>query len=197
MPLRHVEFEANVPGRHDRAQVVLRLAIVAVLGLLHTSLPWIFLLFYVGLPIVAAVSIQRHGPEAYPRAGGSMVLGVLRWWTAFLAYLLFLSDRFPAGADDLAAMRFEVSPSAGVDVNRALLRWLTSLPEFIVVAVLGFLAAVFALIAAASVLLVQRVPDAVQRFLRFYVWLQARWLVYHASLVDAHPLLDSPNWQPH
>jgi hypothetical protein len=53
------------------------------------------------------------------------------------------------------------------------------------------------LIAAASVLLVQRVPDSVQRYLRFYVSLQARWLAYHASLVDAHPLLDSPRWQPH
>jgi len=192
-----VELEAHVPERRDRAQVVLRMAIVAVLGLLHASMAWIILLFYVGLPIVAAISIQRHGPEAYPRSGGSTVVALLHWWTAFLAYGLFVNDRFPAGADDLASVRFEVSPSGAVDFNRALLRWLTSFPELLVVAALGCVAAVLWLVAAASVLLVQRVPGSVQRFLRFYASLQAHWLLYHASLVDSHPLLGSAHWQPH
>jgi hypothetical protein len=193
----HVEFEANVPERRDRAQLVLRLALVAVLGLLQADLPWIILMFYLGLPIVAAVSIQRHGAEVYPRAGGAMVFGVLRWWTAFLAYMLFLSDRFPAVADDLTSIRFEVNPSGSVDFNRALLRWLASLPELIVLAGLTCGAVPLGVVAAASVLLTQRVPDWVQRYLRFYVSLQARWLVYHASLVDSHPLFDAPRWQPH
>jgi hypothetical protein len=163
----HFEFEANAPVGRERAQVALRLAIVAMLGLLHTRLGWIFLLFYLGLPIIAAISRQRHGPETYPRAGGVMLIGALRWWTAFLAYLLFVSDRFPATARDLAAIRFEVSPSGAVDFNRALLRWLASLPEFLIIAVLGCLAGALAVIAAVSVLLTQRVPDVVQRFLRF------------------------------
>jgi hypothetical protein len=190
-----ISFNVQAPTRYSRTQVLLRLAIVLLLGLLQTRVAWIFGAFYLGLPIVAALSIQNQGPAGYPRMGGRSVLRVLHWWNAFLAFLLFASDRFPASTVDLGDVHFEVKSPGDVDFTGAVSRLLTSLPEFLVILLLGWLAGLVAVVAGVSVLLVERVPRFVQRFLGFYLSLQARWLVYHASLVNSHPLLDATRWQ--
>jgi hypothetical protein len=190
-----ISFNVQAPTRYSRTQVLLRLAIVLLLGLLQTRLAWIFGAFYLTLPIVAALAIQNQGPTGYPSTTGQPVLRVLHWWNAVLAFLLFVGDRLPASAADLADVQFEVKPAGDVDFTHAVLRLLTSLPEFLVILLLGWLAGLMAVVAGVAVLLVERVPRVVQRFLTYYVTLQARWLVYHASLVSSHPLLDATRWQ--
>jgi hypothetical protein len=190
-----ISFKVQTPTHYSRTQVLLRIAIVLLLGLLQTRVAWIFGAFYLGLPIVAALSIQNQGPSGYPQMGGQSVRRVLHWWNAFLAFLLFVSDRVPASSADLDDVHFEVKSPGDVDFTHAVLRLLTSLPEFLAILLLGWLAGLMAIVAGASVLLVERVPRFVQRFLGFYLNLQARWLVYHASLVSSHPLLDATRWQ--
>lgn len=192
MSMSDVEIEVTPPERWSRIQVLLRLAVVFMLAQLQTRAGWILAAFYWVLPIVAALSIQQDGPSEYPLQGGKRVLHVLHWWTALLAYLLCVTDRFPTSSADLSAVRFEVIPSEAPSFARALLRLLTSLPELLLVALLGWVACLLAVVAAASILLLERVPPPILRFSRFYLALQARWLVYHASLVETHPLFDAP-----
>lgn len=190
-----VQFEVVEPPRWARIQILLRLAVLALLAVLNTRMAWICGAFYWGLPVIAAISIQRDGARAYPEKNGRSVLRVLHWWNAFVAYMLLVSDRFPASSTELAQVRFDVRPSGAVDFTHALLRIVTSLPEFLAVLLLGWLASFVAVIGAVCVLFSERVPTVLLRFLGYYTALQARWLAYHAALVDTHPLLETPSWQ--
>ena len=191
-----VSFEVQPPARFARVHVLLRVAIVLLLALLQTRLAWIFATLFVLLPILAALSIQKHGGVGYEGSSRQGIQQALHWWSAVLAFLFFVSDRFPAAKEDLAGVRFDVGPSEPVVVTQALMRLVTSLPEFLAVLVLGWGAGALAVIAAVCVLVAERVPKPIRRFLTFYVSLQARFLAYHAALVSAHPLLDGRGWQP-
>jgi hypothetical protein len=191
-----VSFEVQPPARYSRVQVLLRSAIVLLLALLQARLAWAFATLFVLLPIVAALSIQKHGGVGYESGGRDGMQRALHWWSAFVAFLFFVSDRFPVAREDLADVRLEVGPSEPVPVTQALLRLVTSLPEFVVVLACGWAAGTLAVIAALCVLVAERVPEPLRRFLTFYVSLQARFLAYHAALVSAHPLLDGRGWQP-
>jgi hypothetical protein len=192
-----IHFDVERPARWARVQIFLRGAILALLALLGARAGWIFGAFYWALPIIAALSIQRDGAGEYPTRNGRAVLRVLHWWNAFVAYMLLVSDRFPAGAPELEAVRFDVTPSGAVDLTRALLRIVSSLPEFVVIILLGWVASALAVVGALWVLCTERVPDLIVRFELYYTALQARWLAYHASLVDSHPLLDAAPARTH
>lgn len=191
-----VSFEVQAPARYSRVQVLLRVAIFILLALLQARLAWILATLFVLLPILAALSIQKHGGAGYEDSHRQSMLRALHWWSAFLAFSFFLSDRFPAAQEDLAGVRLEVGPSTPVLGTQALLRLVTSLPEFLALLVLGWGAGALAVIAAAWVLATERIPEPIRRFLTFYVSLQVRFLAYHAALVSAHPLLDGRRWQP-
>jgi hypothetical protein len=196
MSTPEVQFDVTPPQRWNRIQVALRLAVVVTLSQLEARAGWILMAFYWLLPIIAALSIQRQGAHEYPLGAGKGVHRVLHWWSALLAYLLYVTDRFPTSPADLSSVHFEVTPSDDPSFARALLRLITSLPELLVVALLGWVACLLAVVSSASVLMLERVPAPIVRFSSFYLALQARWLVYHASLVETHPLIDTPRWQP-
>jgi hypothetical protein len=191
-----VSFEVQPPARYSRVHVPLRVAIVLLLALLQTRLAWIFATLYVLLPILAALSIQKHGGAGYDTSSRQGMQRALHWWSAFLAFLFFVTDRFPAAREDLAGVRLDVGPGEPVLVRGALLRLVTSVPEFLVLLVLGWGAGALAGIAAVCVLVAESVPEPIRRFLTFYVSLQARFLAHHAALVSAHPLWDWRRWQP-
>lgn len=197
MNTRDVEVEVAAPARWARVQLLMRLALLALLSLLSARAGWVLALVYWALPIIAAVSIQRVGARHYPGQNGRSVRRWLHWWTAIAAYMLFATDRFPASSEDVAAVRFTVSPSGQVDFLHALLRLFTSLPELVVVLALAVPASLLAVVAAAFVLFTERVPRPVLRYQRYYIALQGRWLAYHASLVDAHPLSVVRTYQAH
>ena len=184
-----VVFEVAPRMRWERMQVLLRVAILIVLGFLGMSLGWALCALYVILPVLAAILISREGADGYIAGPGARVLRVLRWWNAFVAYFFMLTDRFPATEEDLAAVRFDVVPRGTPTVGSALLRLVTSLPEALVLAVLLCLGGLVWLVAAGAVLINERVPGFALRYLRFLVALQARMFVYHASLVDLYPPL--------
>ena len=192
----YVSFEVQPPVRYSRVQVPLRMAIVFLLALLQTRLAWIFVTLFVLLPILAALSIQKHGGAGYEGSDRQGMQRALHWWSAFLAFLFFVSDRFPAAQEDLAGVRLDISPSEPVLVTQALLRLVTSLPEFLALLVLGWAAGALAVIAAVCVLVAESIPEPIRRFLTFYVSLQARFLAYHAALVSSPPLLDGRRWDP-
>jgi hypothetical protein len=190
-----VMFDVAPPVRWDRSQVLLRLLIFAALGLVGLSLGWFFLVVYMIVPIVAAVLISQRGTVGYLHGPGEKLLRLFHWWNAGVAYLAFLTDRFPTAEGDLHPVLFEASPRSVSGVGAALGRLLSSLPEALVLFILTWIGGIVWLVAAVGVLVNQRVPDFAWRYLRFVVGLSARLLVYHASLTDRYPPLAAPSHQ--
>jgi len=187
-----VLLHVTPPVRWDRVQILLRVAIFALLAAVGVSVGWLSCALYLLLPVVAAVLISGRGAEGYLVGPGRDVARVLAWWNALLAYLLLLTDRFPLGREEPTPVRFDVVASGHPTVGRALMRLITSLPEAIVLVVLSTVASVVWLIGAIAVLVDERVPAFAWRYLHFVLELQARLLAYHASLVDPYPPLRLP-----
>jgi hypothetical protein len=109
----------------------------------------------------------------------------LGWVVAVIAYLALLSDRLP-GRDE-PGVRFEVQRSGSPTVGSALLRILYAIPSLIVLALLVLVGSIVWLVAAVLVLLNERYPESVWRFLCGIVRWQANVLAYLASLTDRYP----------
>jgi hypothetical protein len=178
-------FDATPPERFDRVQLLVRLLVSVILGVIGISIGWVFLLVFLGLPVVAAIAVNARGPDGYlSRVGPELARG-LRWLLSFEAYMSFLTDRFPVGEETL--VRYEVTPVGVPTVSSALWRILSSLPEVLVLAVLGWVAAAVWLFSALFVLVTSEVPEPFRRFQMGLLRWQGRLLAYHASLVDVAP----------
>jgi hypothetical protein len=181
-----ISIDVASDTRFARSQVALRVAIVLGLALLGAPVAWGFGALYLLLPVIAAIVVSSRGPSGYAETEGQRVLELLRWWTAFVGYLLFLGDRFPLQRADYEHVRI-FTTGGSTTVGVALARLLTSLPVALVLAPLWWLAGVLVVFAAVSVLLMERVPDFALRYFSFVTTLQARLLVYHAALTDRYP----------
>lgn len=191
METHPVTIALEPPERWARAHVLVRIGIVVVLALLGAPLGWLYGVFFVLLPVIAALVISEQGAVGYlMRIGPRIALG-LRWWNALLAYLFFLTDRFPlprAPGGPLEAVQFRLVISGSPSVRTALLRWLTSLLEFILLGLLAWVLGLVLLVAAVCVLVRRSVPGFALRYSRFVLNYQAKLLAYHASLVEVHAL---------
>lgn len=180
-----VAFDVRPPERYDRVQLVLRLLILMVLGMVGVSGGWIVLLLYLALPAAAAIVIESRGPDEYLVKTAPGIERILRWLLSFTAYMTFLADRFPAGP--MTLVRFDVTPTGVPTRNGALMRLLTSLPEAIVLAIVGIVAGFVSFVSCLFVLFTMKVPESLLTFQRGYLRWQARLAAYHASLVDVPP----------
>ena len=180
-----VVFDVTPPERYDRVQLLLRLLILAVLGLVGVSGGWLVMLLYLALPLAAAIVIEGRGAEEYLVKTAPGIERMLRWLLSFSAYMTFLSDRFPTGSSTL--VRFDVTPTGIPTRTGALLRLLISLPEALILAVLGMVAGVVSFVSCLCVLFSAQVPDALIVFQRGVIRWEARLAAYHASLVDIPP----------
>jgi Domain of unknown function (DUF4389) len=113
------------------------------------------------------------------------VTGVLNWILDLVAYLALLTDRLPRDGGHPA--RFHVERSGSPTVGSALLRIVYAIPNLIVLAILVFVGAFVWLIAVVFVLVTERYPDSLWRFLLGIVRWQACVFAYLASLVDRYP----------
>jgi hypothetical protein len=176
-----VSFDIERPPVFQRAHVFLRLALLIVIG-------WIghpFGLLWLGVPAVAAILVSQKGGQRYLDDDGPKLTSVLGWVVAVLAYLALLTDRLPGRGEH--GLRFEVERSGAPTVGSALLRILYSIPSLIVLALLFFLGAIVWLLAVVLVLVNERYPESVWRFLCGIVRWQANVLAYLASLTDRYP----------
>lgn len=177
-----VVFDVQRPDRFERAQVVLRLIVLALASIVGGGLFWIV---YLVFPLAAAVVSSQKGGERYLAEDGPRATKALRWVVAVIAYLTILTDRFPAGGEE--PVRLEVRLSGTPTPGSAVLRILYAVPSALVLAVLGAFAGVAWLVAAGWVLAKETYPEPLWRFLRGVVRWQARLLAYLASLVEPYP----------
>jgi hypothetical protein len=182
-----VVFDVDPPETYERAQVALRLLILALLAVLSAPLGWLFGVLFLALPAVAAIGISSRGAARYHAELSGEVIAAIRWVLSFYAYLLFLTDRFPLWSSPASLVRFEVRPTGSPSVASALGRLITTLPYALVLFVLGFGAAIAWVVGLIVVLSSQRMPDSLYGFLRGVLRWQARLLAYHASVVDEYP----------
>jgi Domain of unknown function (DUF4389) len=176
-----VTFDVERPPGFQRAHVFLRVALLVVIG-------WIghpFGLLWLGLPVVAAVLVSQKGGQRYLEESGPTATRVLHWILDLVAYLALLTDELPAQGRH--PVRFQVERSGSPTVASALLRILFAIPSLIVLAILVFVGAIVWVIAAVSVLIAERYPDSLWRFLLGIVRWEACLLAYLASLVDGYP----------
>lgn len=191
-----VQVEVVSPPTYDRVQVALRVVISLALGWIGMSAGWMGCALFLALPVIAAVVISTRGPQVYLDATAPRVWRVATWLLALSAYMLLLTDRFPAG--EPTGVQIAMQPDGRPTTGSALLRLITSIPSGVVLAVLGFVSSVLFVVGAVVILIEQRVPSGILGFQRGVLRWQARLLAYHASLVDEYPpfALETRSTQP-
>lgn len=179
-------LEVEVPERFARVQVLLRVLVLIFLTMVCQSGLGAWALAYLALPLLAAVMIERHGPAGYLERASAQLLGVIEWLAGLVAYMLFVTDRLPLGAAE-RPLRIHVEACGEPSVRSALGRLVTSLPHFVLIALVMGLCSVLAMLAALGVLFSERFAEPLRSFQQEIVAWLARTLVYHASLVPAFP----------
>jgi hypothetical protein len=176
-----VVFEIERTPTFRRVHVLLRVGLLIVIS-------WIshpFGILWIGLPVIAAILVSGKNGRRYLDEDGPRMTAALRWLVGLLAYLALLTDRLPGG--EPPAVRFEVEPSGSPTPGRALLRIVYALPSVIVLAILGFFGVIVWIVAVVLVLVSERYPQSLWRFMSALVRWEAWLLAYLASLTDRYP----------
>jgi uncharacterized protein DUF4389 len=176
-----VTLDVERPPAFRRAHVFLRVALLVLIGWLGHPIG----LLWLGLPVVAAILVSQKGGQRYLDEDGAAVARVLTWILALVAYLALLTDQLPSRGEHPA--RFQVDRSGSPTVGSALLRILYAIPSLIVLAILTFVGAIVWVIAVVLVLVDEKYPESMWRFLLGIVRWEACLLAYLASLVDRYP----------
>jgi hypothetical protein len=166
----------------DKAQVLLRIIIVVVIGWLAN---WIVGAAYWVLPILAAVMISQKGAAQYLADAQTGPVRWIKYLMAFFNYISLATDKL--AFDDPDSIDFKVTPTGTPTVGSALLRIILGIPHAIVLGILGIAFVVVWIISAASILINGTYPDWAFNFIRGYLRWNARVLAYMASLVDEYP----------
>ena len=176
-----VAFGIERPPVFDRTHVLIRIAVLAVVGwIVHpVGLLWL------GLPAVAATLIAQKGGQRYLSEDGPTVARALNWIIDLVAYVALLTDRLPSR--DRHAVRFEVERSGSPTTRSALLRILYAIPSVIVLAVVTWVGTIVWLVAMVLVFFTGTYPESWWHFLCGIVGWEARVVAYLASLVDRYP----------
>ena len=153
-----VVFDLERPPSFQRAHVLLRVALLVVIGWIGHPLG----LLWVGIPVAAAILVAQKGGQRYLDEDGPMLTRVFTWILGVIAYLALLTDRLPSGGEH--AVRFEIERSGSPTVGSALLRILYSIASLIVLALLVFVGAFVWVLAVVLVLVSERYPESVWRF---------------------------------
>ncbi len=181
-----VTFDIQQPERYDRIQIAIRILIVIVASILAAAVGWVHGALYLAIPVLAAILISQKGAQTY-FAESEQNMGMwLRYIVAAYAYLGLLTDRLP-NEDPRQTMRFEITPSGEPTPGGVLLRIVTAIPHFIVLALLGIVAGLLILVAAIMILVNETYPAGIYDFLRAYLRWEARVLAYLAGFVQDYP----------
>lgn len=192
-----VHYTVHEPARYSRAQLVVRIVALIVLGMIGLSLGTIFVIAYLALPAYAAARVAGTGnSEDYLQRDGSRLVRALRWFAAVYAWLALVVDQLPSRSPQ-DTVRIEVEPTGRPTAASALWRLLLGLPSALALAVLGFIGSFVWLWSAIRVLVQQRVGDVAHGYLTGLQRWTVRLLAYQACLVDEYPPFSFEDTPPH
>ena len=72
-----VTFNISRPEKFERPQVFLRILVLVLLSILAGAVGWIFGVFYLAVPVLAAVFISQGDPQKYLQ--DTQMPMILRW----------------------------------------------------------------------------------------------------------------------
>jgi hypothetical protein len=176
-----VTLDVERPPVFQRAHVFLRVGLLVIIGWIGHPVG----LLWLGLPLVAAIVVSQKGGQRYLEEDGPTVTRALNWILDLIAYLAMLTDKLPGRGEH--PVRFQVDRSGSPTVGSALLRILYAIPSLIALAILTFVGAIVWVIAVVLVLVDEKYPESVWRFVLGIVRWEACLLAYLASLVDRYP----------
>ena len=183
-----VHYAVERPARFTRIQLLIRILVFCVLGIIGVSFGLAFMVGFAALPVFAAARLTSRGdkPHAYVADDGPRVIAVLRWFAAVSAWAGLIAEELPRRAPE-ETVRVDVEANAHPTPGSALMRLITGLPSAFVLAVLGWLGVFVWLWAALSVLFTERVGVGTFNYLVGLQRWSIRLLAYQASLVDEYP----------
>lgn len=183
-----VQFRVE-PSRMHRAQVAVRLVVLAALGAVGcSSLYWAL---YLALPAFAALLVSRDGKQRFLGEDASAVLRGLRWFASAYAYLWLLTDAMPTTDAD-RPVELKVSVCGQPTVVSALCRLGASVPAVLVLAIVSAIAILLWIVGAMMVVATEHMPAWIADFIAMKLRYQFRLVAYHMSIVDAYPMLVDP-----
>lgn len=180
-----VTFDMTPPERMHRPHVAIRILVIIVLGFILSVASFLGI-FYLGIPIAAAILISQKGSDRFLQENGPKFVRWGRYLVAAITYMLFMTDRLP-NEDPEQTVDLQATPSGSHTVGSALLRIIYVIPHGIVLGILGIAFIVLIPVAAISILINETVPSWVFNFVRGYVRWETRVLAYYASLTDQYP----------
>jgi hypothetical protein len=187
-PTYPVHYSIERPTRFTRIQLLIRILVFCVLGIIGVSFGLAFMVGYMALPVFAAARLTSRGdkPHAYIETDGPHVIALLRWFAAISAWAGLIAEELPRRAPE-ETVRIDVEADAHPTPGSALIRLITGLPSAFVLALLGWLGVFVWLWAALSVLFRERVGAGTFNYLVGLQRWSIRLLAYQASLVDEYP----------
>lgn len=174
------------PARFSRTHVVIRFALLILLATVVGSHGFPGVLVFLGLPVVAALLIAQHTGPGFLQRDSQTLVRALHWLVGLYAYLGLLTDHFPTGGSD-DVVRLEIIPTGEPTPGSAMTRLITSIPAAVALWLLGIVAGLLWVVAAVFVLVTENYPLAIFDFQCGVLRYQARFLAWHASLVDVYP----------
>jgi hypothetical protein len=184
-----VTFDIRQQEKYDRTHVFIRIVLFVVVGVLFSfvkPLSSVSGLFYLAVPVAAAILISQKGAAAYLAERENNMATWLRWLFALSAYVSMLTDRLP-NQDPKETLRFEITPAGEPSAGAVLLRIILAIPHAIVLALLGIVAGILIIIAAIMVLAQEKYPAGIFDFLRAYERWNARVFGYMAGFAQEYP----------
>ena len=184
-----VTFDIQQQAKYNRTHVFIRIVLFVVVGVLFSfvqPLSSVSGLFYLAVPVVAAILIAQKGAATYLAERENNMAKWLRWLFALSAYVSMLTDRLP-NQDPKETLRFEVTPAGEPTAGSVLLRIILAIPHAIVLALLGIVAGILIIIAAIMVLVQEHYPAGIFNFLRGYERWNARVYGYMAGFAQEYP----------
>jgi hypothetical protein len=180
-----IAVEVTNPHLFQRVHVFLRILLLVAICAITAPFGWLVSLFYVAIPLLAAVLIAL-GQDDYLTKRGPALTHVFRFVVEALAYLMVLTDRLPS-RELTHPVSVSIELGGRPTLRSSLLRLFTSLPSAIVLLLLGVVSVVLWLISMLLVLAAQGYPNAIYAFQRGVLQWCARLIGFHASLVDRYP----------
>jgi hypothetical protein len=178
-------FDMAPPGRMQRPHVAIRILVIIVLGFI-LSIASFLGIFYLGIPILAAILVSQKGAERFFQEDAPRFVRWGRYLVAAFAYMLFVTDRLP-NEDPEQTIDLQVTPQGEPTVGSALLRIIYVIPHGIVLGIIGIAYVVVVPVAAISILINESVPEWAFNFTRGYLRWETRVLAYYASLTEEYP----------
>src|SRR5690348_6074842 len=92
-----VHYSVEHPARFTRFQLLVRILVFCVLGIVGISFGFVFMVGFIALPIFAAARLSSRDdtPHAYVVEDGPLVISALRWFAAIGAWVGLVAEELP------------------------------------------------------------------------------------------------------